>query len=270
VDVAPTKDPIWRGRMLAQQSHPVVGVPACRKFIDPHPFHAVGEKYLTALLHVADVTPLLIPALGPKLELDALVTGLDGFFFTGSVSNVEPHHYLGPTSRTETLHDPERDATTLPLLRGAIAAGVPVLAVCRGHQELNVAFGGSLHQHVQEVPGLMDHREPSTEALDAQYAPSHEIYLTRGGLLAGLADGPTQWVNSLHQQGIDRLGDGLAVEAVAADGLVEAVRVAKAGAFALGVQWHPEWKVAASPFYRAIFEAFGAACRSRARLRRPV
>lgn len=250
--------------MLAHRTRPLVGVPACRKTIDIHPFHAVGEKYLTALLHAAEVTPLVIPALGAQLDYEHLLSVFDGFFLTGSLSNVEPHHYSGPASRHDTLHDAARDATTLPLLRTAIASGVPMLAVCRGHQELNVAYGGTLHQHVQEVPGFMDHREPPGESSEHKYALVHEVELSAGGLLAGLSDGPVQWVNSLHQQGVDRLGDGLAVEAVAPDGLVEAIRVEEAEAFALGVQWHPEWQVASSPFYRAIFGAFGAACRDRA------
>jgi len=254
--------------MLAHQTRPLVGVPACRKFIDPHPFHAVGEKYLTALLHASEAIPLVIPALGAQVDHAELLAGFDGLFFTGSLSNVEPHHYSGPPSRHDTLHDAARDGTTLPLLRTAIESGIPVLAVCRGHQELNVAFGGSLHQHVQEVPGLMDHREPPGQTLEQQYAAIHEVELIPRGLLAGLADGPVQWVNSLHQQGVDRLGDGLVVEAVAPDGLVEAIRVESARAFALGVQWHPEWQVASNPFYRAIFKAFGAACRDRAGRRR--
>jgi len=250
--------------MHASPPRPLVGVPACRKLIEPHPFHTVGEKYLTALTDAAEVLPLLVPALGERLSLGQLLAQFDGFLFTGSISNVEPRHYEGPASRSGTAHDPARDATTLPLLRAAVAEGIPVLAICRGHQEMNVAFGGSLHQHLQEQPGLMDHREPQSDSLERQYGPAHQVRLTPGGLLAGLADGPIQQVNSLHQQGVDRLGEGLRVEAVAPDGLIEAFTVVTAPSFTLGVQWHPEWQVSNNRFYRAIFAAFGEACRRHA------
>ena len=177
---------------------------------------------------------------------------------TGSPSNVEPFHYQGPDSAPGTDHDPARDATTLPLLRAAIAAGVPVLGICRGFQEMNVAFGGSLHQSVHAVAGLNDHRENKDDDLDVQYAPSHSITLTQGGVLQRLAGGTNEArVNSLHGQGIERLGTGLTVEAIAPDGLIEAVSVSAARAFALGVQWHPEWKHGSDALSTAIFRAFG-------------
>jgi putative glutamine amidotransferase len=162
---------------------PIIGIPTCRKRIDPHMFHAVGEKYISALSTAAGGVPLLVPALGGGLALAELLGTLDGLLFTGSPSNVEPHHYGGDPSEEGTLHDPHRDATTLPLMRAAIAAGLPVFAICRGFQEMNVAFGGSLHQKVHDLPGRMDHREDSTQPLDLQYAPVHEVHLTEGGLL---------------------------------------------------------------------------------------
>lgn len=244
---------------------PIIGIPACRKHIDPHKFHAVGEKYIAAVATAARGVPLLIPALGGGLATVELLRCLDGLLFTGSPSNVEPHHYDGRPSDEGTLHDPHRDATTLPLMRAAIDAGLPVFAICRGFQEMNVAFGGSLHQKVQEVPGRMDHREDSSEPLDLQYAPAHTVELAEGGLLHRLLETPTIEVNSLHSQGVDRLGQGLAVEACAADGTVESFRVDGASSFALAVQWHPEWQVMKNPHSLAIFEAFGDACRKRRR-----
>jgi putative glutamine amidotransferase len=235
--------------------------------IGPHPFHAVGEKYARALLDAADALPLLIPALAEELRLDELLERLDGLLFTGSPSNVEPHHYEGPPSHPGTLHDPARDATTLPLIRKAVRAGVPVLGICRGFQEVNVAFGGSLHQRVHEVAGHLDHRDDETQPLDVQYGPAHEVILEPGGLLRSLAGSDRLRVNSLHWQGIERLGQGLAVEARAPDGLIEAFRVEGTARFALAVQWHPEWKVMDNPFSRALFSAFGAACRDRAESR---
>ena len=229
-----------------------------------HPFHVVGDKYARAVLEASGGLPLLIPALAEELRLDELVQRLDGLLFTGSPSNVEPRHYQGPPSHPGTLHDPARDATTLPLIRKAVGAGVPVLGICRGFQEVNVAFGGSLHQRVHEVPGHLDHRDDESQPLDVQYGPAHDVVLAPGGLLRRLAETDRVRVNSLHSQGIERLGQGLAVEARAPDGLIEAFRVEGAARFALAVQWHPEWQVMYDPFSRALFSAFGAACRDRA------
>lgn len=228
-----------------------------------HPFHVVGDKYARAVLDAAGGLPLLIPALAEELGLDELLERLDGVMFTGSHSNVEPHHYSGPPSDPGTLHDPARDATTLPLIRKAVAAGVPVLGICRGFQEMNVAFGGTLHQKVHEVEGRHDHREDTSLELDVQYGPAHEVVLEPGGSLQALTGQNRIQVNSLHSQGVDRLGPGLAVEARALDGLIEAFRVEHAKSFAVAVQWHPEWKAMNNPFSRALFAAFGAAARER-------
>ena len=247
---------------------PVIGVSACRKYIAPHPFHAVGEKYLAALSVASRGLPLMIPALGRGVRSDELLSQLDGLFLTGSPSNVEPHQYQAEVVDPEIVHDPHRDATTLPLIRRAVEIGVPLLAVCRGCQEMNVAFRGTLHQKVQEVDGLMDHREDPSRPLAARYGPAHDVRLEPRGLLAGLAGRDTLPVNSLHAQGVERLGEGLRVEAVAPDGLIEAFRVEGAESFACGVQWHPEWQVLDNPFSTALFEAFGDACRTRAARRR--
>jgi putative glutamine amidotransferase len=240
---------------------PVIGIPADRRMIGPHPFHAVGEKYIAAVVHAADCLPLLIPVLETPLDVTEILTRVDGIFFTGSPSNVEPRHYAGPASEPGTLHDPHRDATTLSLIPRAIASGVPVLGVCRGFQEMNVAMGGTLHQRLHEVVGLEDHREDKDEPLDVQYAPAHDVLLEPQGLLAQLAGTDRIQVNSLHGQGVDRLGPDLAVEARATDGLIEAFRVKSAPAFALAVQWHPEWQVMSNEFSKALFAAFGRAAR---------
>ncbi|CAD5105792.1 gamma-glutamyl-gamma-aminobutyrate hydrolase family protein [Zestomonas carbonaria] len=243
---------------------PLIGVSACTKQIGSYPYHIVGDKYVRAVVEGAGGLPLVIPALGELLDQAALLDSLDGLLFTGSPSNVEPHLYGGPASAPGTLHDPDRDRTTLPLLRAAVAAGIPVLGICRGFQEMNVAFGGSLHQKVHEVGPFMDHREPENEPLEVQYAPSHPLQVQPGGVLAGLGLPREIRVNSIHGQGVDRLAPGLRVEALAPDGLIEAVSIEGAGSFALGVQWHPEWQVRANPDYLAIFQAFGEACRKRA------
>ena len=243
---------------------PVIGIPADRRMIDPHPFHVVGEKYIEAIVHGAGGVPLLVPSLGDMLASVDILEGLDGLFLTGSPSNVEPHRYDGEPSRPGTLHDPHRDSTTLPLIDAALADGLPLFAVCRGFQELNVALGGTLHQHVHEVPGYHNHKEDPDDPLDVQYAESHPVTLVEGGLLRELAGKDSVMVNSLHGQGVARLAQGVSVEALADDGLVEAFRVDGSRAFALAVQWHPEWKVRDNPFSLALFRAFGDACRERA------
>jgi putative glutamine amidotransferase len=221
----------------------------------------VGEKYLAALLQAADVLPLMTPVLPDNVDIDELLAQFDGIFLTGSYSNVEPHHYGGEPSEEGTLHDPHRDAVTLPLARRALETGVPLLAVCRGFQELNVALGGTLHQKVQDVPGYNNHLENKADPLDVQYGPSHQVHLPENGLLRALIGSDTAMVNSLHEQGIARLAQGVTVEALAEDGLVEAFRVDDAPGFALAVQWHPEWKATENEFSSAIFKAFGDACR---------
>lgn len=240
---------------------PVVGIPADRRQLDPHPFHVVGEKYVTAIRDGADALPFLIPALGDSIDAAAVLRRVDGILLTGSPSNVEPHHYDGEASKPGTLHDPHRDETTLPLIELALEKGVPVFAVCRGFQELNVVLGGTLHQHVHEVEGYHIHNENPDDPLEVQYGPSHEVHLVEGGLLRDLAGMDTVTVNSVHSQGVARLADGVSVEAVADDGLIEGFRVDGAKNFALAVQWHPEWKVTEDSFSMAIFKAFGDACR---------
>ena len=245
-------------------ARPLIGIPADRRMVGLHPFHMVGEKYARAVLDAADAAPVLIPALAGELGLEGLLERFDGLLFTGSPSNVEPQHYEGAPSAPGTLHDPARDATTLPLIRKAVGAGVPVLGICRGFQEMNVAFGGTLHQKLHEVPGNLDHRDDESQPLEVQYGPAHEVTLEPGGVLLGLAGGRERIeVNSLHSQGIDRLGTALAIEARAPDGVIEAFRVAAAPHFALAVQWHPEWQAMSDSFSRALFAAFGRASRER-------
>ncbi|WP_179403302.1 gamma-glutamyl-gamma-aminobutyrate hydrolase family protein [Burkholderia guangdongensis] len=250
------------------KQRPLVGITADLTQIDAYRSHTCGEKYVTAIAESANAFAVVLPALGERQSIADVLGTVDGLLFTGSYSNVEPHHYGGAPSAPGTAHDAARDATTLPLLRAAIAAGVPVLAICRGFQELNVACGGTLHQRVHETPGFDDHREDEDAPPDEQFALAHTVRVTPGGVLHRLADGRDEVrVNSLHHQGIERLGAQLAIEARAPDGLVEAVSVIDAPAFALGVQWHPEWHHAQDPLSIAIFRAFGDACRGRQRAR---
>jgi putative glutamine amidotransferase len=220
--------------------------------------HHAGDEYVRAIRDGMGAVPVLIPAGTPAADLPPLLARLDGLLVPGAPSNVAPRHY-GGEAREGTLLDEARDAVSLPLIRAAIAQGVPMLCICRGFQELNVALGGSLNQHVHESPGAMDHREDEHAPLDAQYAHAHAVNITPGGLLDALAGKKEVMVNSLHHQGIDRLAPGLAVEARAPDGLIEAVSLPGTKAFLLGVQWHPEWDHQRDPLSRVIFGSFAQA-----------
>lgn len=243
---------------------PLIGIPADRRIVGPHPFHMVGEKYAHAVARAAGGLPVLIPVLPEPLETEELLSRLDGLLFPGSPSNVEPHHYDEGPSEPGTLHDPERDATSLPLIRAAIEQGVPILGLCRGCQEMNVALGGSLWQKVHEAPGFFDHREDKSAPLEIQYGPAHEVVLEPGPMREWAGGADRVKVNSLHGQGVKQLAPSLQVAARAPDGLIEAFHLPAAPAFTWAVQWHPEWRVMANNFSVALFATFGEAARARA------
>jgi putative glutamine amidotransferase len=238
----------------------IVGIPACAKTLADMPFHQTPARYSQAVLSAVGALPVLIPPLGESML--GLLDDLAGLLVPGSPSNVHPNHYQGGESETPDLHDLERDHTTLPLIRAAIARGIPVLAICRGIQELNVALGGSLIQRVHASAEKLDHRG-GVGPHETRYGPKHPIAVT--GSLARILMTDSIQVNSLHGQAIDRPGEGLVVEARAPDGTIEAVAMPTAPGWLLGVQWHPEWAFAANPHSVAIFAAFGDACRARRR-----
>lgn len=240
---------------------PVVGLICDRRMVENQPAHLVLEPYIAAVRDGAGALPLLIPALEPPLRHEDILSAVDGLLFTGSPSNVAPHFYGGPPARHPEFEDPHRDSLTLGLIRSAVAAAVPLLSICRGTQELNVALGGTLHQHVQEIPGRMDHREAEHEPLEVQYGPAHDVTLAPDGMLARLVKPGTYRVNSLHGQGIDRLAPPLRIEAAAPDGQIEAVSMPGAESFLLGLQWHPEWHWSEDELSRAIWGAFAQALR---------
>ena len=244
---------------------PLIGISTCIKddIREGVEFHATADPYVQALMHGAEAIPILLPALGELTDIDSLLNHLDGVLFTGSPSNVEPHHYRGVPSREGTHHDPKRDATTLPLIRAAVAHGMPVLGICRGLQEINVALGGTLHQHVHEVPGRIDHRHPDSPLIEEQFAAAHPIHLVSDGLLARMVAGDTVMVNSLHSQGIEHLAPGLVIEATAPDGQIEAIRGETTPGFLLAMQWHPEWQFRKSQLSQKIFQLFGEMARKR-------
>jgi putative glutamine amidotransferase len=244
------------------KNKPVVLIPS--NIIDKNglPGHFVRDTYIQALLNVAGCIPLLMPVTHAQFDLDSLAGRIDGILLTGSPSNVSPDHYGAERIFDETLLDLARDATTLPLIRRAIDADMPLIAICRGFQELNVAMGGSLHQKVQELPGKRDHREPQSTDLKIVYeTAAHKVNIEKGGLLEKIGLPAEFDVNSLHQQGVNRLGKGLFAEAISDDGIIEAVSL-PGKRFILGVQWHPEGDHHQNPTSQAIFRAYGDAVRS--------
>jgi putative glutamine amidotransferase len=248
---------------------PLIGISCCTKQfgIFGMPNHAASDTYVRATDEVIGGVPVLLPANGPTADIETLLDRLDGIILTGSRSNVQPGLYAGPPHAEGTPEDPNRDGITLPLIRAAVARGVPLLAICRGFQELNVALGGSLHQRLQDLPDRMDHSTPMQPSARIRQGKAHAIRVTPGGWLHRLAGATEIAVNSLHNQGINQLAPGLVVEGIAPDGLVEAVRVAASEAgpaigYAVGIQWHPEYDWRTDTLSRAIFEQFGTAVRA--------
>jgi len=231
----------------------LIGIPACTKLIAGYIQHATPARYGASLIAAANGIPVLIPPEGDAML--PLLERIDGIMFNGSPSNVAPTRYGADFDATPDDHDPARDATTLPLIHAALERGIPILCICRGLQELNVALGGTLYQEVHKIPGRIDHRGGEGEQ---RFAIKHEVTLS--GELARIIGATSIAVNSLHGQAIDQLAPGLVVEAVAPDGTIEAVRVKDAPGFNIAVQWHPEWEVTHFEDRKRLFEAFGAAC----------
>ena len=237
---------------------PVIGISCCTKLFGEYamPNHAASDTYVRATDLVVGAVPLLIPANGPSAEIDGMLARLDGLMLTGSRSNIDPALYDGPAHPDDTPEDPARDAVTTALIRAAIARDIPLLGICRGLQEMNVAFGGSLHQRVEQIPGRLDHSAPRHPDFAVRAGNRHDVTLR--GEIERIAGHERITVNSLHHQAIDRLGERLIIEGVAVDGTIEAVRV-EGARFAIGVQWHPEYDFDTNPVSRAIFRAFGEA-----------
>lgn len=242
----------------------VIGISCCQKSFegDDAVAHGASDTYVRAVTDIIGGIPVLIPARGGEDDVETMLGLLDGLILTGSLSNVGPRHYGGPPHPPETPEDCERDAITLPLIRAAIRENLPLLGICRGFQELNVALGGSLHQRLQDLPDRLQHAHPLALLTELRHAKAHDLHPVVGGWLASLADAPVLTVNSYHNQGIDRLGEGLVAEGYAPDGTVEAIRV-EANSFAIGLQWHPEYDMEINPVSRRIFEALGDAAKAR-------
>lgn len=252
---------------MAAARKPVIGVPASITVREASGSeilsHSVGDLYIQGLLDSTSGLPVTLPALGEDAHIGAMVAAIDGLFLTGGRANIEPHHYGAPPFPADEITDPAHDSVVLALIPACIEAAIPILGTCRGLQEINVALGGSLHYRLHEVEGRDDHRMRQGAPREEIYGLRHPVRLTAGGLFAGLAGADEVMVNSLHGQGVDRLADGLTVEARAHDGTVEGVRLENGATFTAAVQWHAEWRPRDHPLSRALYAAFDTAMRER-------
>ena len=251
---------------------PVVGVIGNAQLIENRfPGHRVGQQNLRAVAEVAGALPLMFAGTPKLTDIDDLLATVDGVLLTGARAYVHPTRFKSEPHAGHEPYDEDRDALALPLAEACVARGVPLLGICRGFQEMNVAFGGSLHHEIRELPGRMNHRMPRLESGEIHpdhavvFGDRHEVRLVPGGAFARILGCETIRVNSLHGQGILELGERVVVEGVAEDGTIEAIRIADAPAFALGVQWHAEYDPQTNPINRALFQAFGEAISARQR-----
>lgn len=237
---------------------PVVGIIGNAHIInEDYHVQAVGEINLHAVSEVCNALPLIVPALPKTSDINSLLANCAGFVFTGGRPNVHPSHYGHDETEAHGAFDHNRDALTLPLIRACVDAGKPILGICRGFQEFNVAYGGTLHPEIRDLPGRMNHRMPPDGTIEEKFALRHDVHLTPGGRFAAVFRAETVRVNSLHGQGIEQPGGRVIVEGHAEDGTPEAIHIADAPGFALAVQWHPEWNAANDSVSRPLFEAFG-------------
>ncbi len=243
---------------------PLVAIAADTRFHDGYTWHGTPMTYLEAAIGIAEVTPLLVPAFGERLDLDLILDAVDGLMATGSKTNVHPSLYGAAPTVAHEPYDEARDATSIPLMRRAIERGIPVLAICRGFQELNVALGGTIATEIQELAGKMDHRAAVSDNQAERFKIHQNVHVREGSCLASIIGAGDVKVNSLHRQAVEKLAANLAVEATAPDGTIEAVSVTSAKGFAVGVQWHPEyWAHSDAPSQR-LLAAFGTAARDHA------
>ncbi len=249
---------------------PVVGIIGNAHLInDEYPVHSGGRMNSEAISKVSGALPLIVPSDPGIVDIERLKTTCDGFLFTGGRPNVHPEEYGEPATEAHGDFDRARDGLALRLIRDCVASGQPFLAICRGFQELNVAMGGSLYPEIRDLPGRMNHRMPPDGTIEEKFALRHDVTLVEGGVFHRIFGASVVRTNTLHGQGIKRAGDRIVVDGRADDGTEEAIYVEGAPGFALGVQWHPEYKASEDAVSRALFEAFGGAVRSWSEGKRP-
>lgn len=244
-------------------ARPVIGIIGNAHFVNDHPVQAVGTSNVEAVAELTGAIPLIVPALPAVGAIADLVSACSGFVFTGGRPNVHPSHYGHEPTEKHGSFDPDRDSVTLPLIRECVARGVPIFGICRGFQEFNVAFGGTLHPEIREIPGRMNHRMPPDGTLEEKFELRHQVRLAPDGQFHRLLGADEVMVNSLHGQGILDRGARIIIEGYAPDETPEAIVIEGAPGFAMAVQWHPEWNAAADPVSRPLFQALGAAVAAR-------
>ena len=251
---------------MASYRKPIIGVPASILEVGEHqiPAHTSGKRIIDSLVTFADCIPLIIPARADASDTSSLLDNFDGIFLSGGRANVEPHHYGARPFPPDEITDSDRDDTVLPLIRGCIERKMPLLGVCRGIQEMNVAMGGTLYYRVNEVEGKNDHRMPRGDDVtqDEVFQLRHLVTLRPGGLFQQLAQADEVKVNSLHGQAIDQIADAYKVEATTVeDNVIEGIRLKNDPTFTVGVQWHAEWKPEEPEHFlsRKLYEEFGKA-----------
>lgn len=255
-----------RNSTPSQSSHttrkPVVLIPTGAKVMSNLDYQLLGKKYSDPIVRFADCLPILVPTCYGFEHVEQYLDLADGIYLSGASTNIVPKLYGQEHLTPEVLQDPDRDYFDAHLIPAALERGLPFLGICRGHQELNVSRGGTLHQKVYQQPGMIDHREKdSTAANEIQYGPHHDVKLVPNTWLEQALGTSEFWVNSLHGQGIDQLGQGLTALAHAPDGLVEAMYCSDLPQFTLSVQWHPEWLTHENPLWVKLYQMYGEACR---------
>jgi putative glutamine amidotransferase len=248
-------------RDAPETPRPVLGIICCTRTVGVEPAQAVMNRYLMSSLKFADAAGLLVPSLPELMHAREVASRIDGLLLTGTPSNVEPSRYGDAVEESEGPFDPARDEMTLRMVEAMIEQKKPVFGICRGFQELNVAFGGTLRRDTADSPDLIPHHGTRGSALPVLFEHRHPVALTKGGILAGAYGKDEIDIISVHLQGADKLGDGLKVEATAPDGIIEAVSAEVNGAQVLAVQWHPEWKTAENPESQVFFNLLGRALR---------
>tara|TARA_B100001559_G_scaffold304226_1_gene293486 strand:- start:156 stop:932 length:777 start_codon:yes stop_codon:yes gene_type:complete len=245
------------------RNKPIVGIISGTIFSENFFSQGVSEPNLNVLNTTSGCTPLIIPALGKNLDVKGVLNNLDGIYLPGGASNIHPENYNEKPNRINDFYDEKRDKTAIPLIKMAIKMGVPILSICRGFQELNVALGGTIHPYLHEISGKLDHRRDRTKSIEIQMRPTHSIKIKKNGLLHKISKKLSANVNSLHGQGINKLGKNLSVEAVADDSTIEAVSLKNGKGWLLGVQWHPEFTIEFDDLSKNLFIAYGTACKKR-------
>ncbi|MFW5641521.1 MAG: gamma-glutamyl-gamma-aminobutyrate hydrolase family protein [Roseicyclus sp.] len=252
-------------------TRPVIGIIGNHHLInDQYSTHAGGTMNSEAVAEVADCMPLLIPSDPRFVRTEELLERFDGFLFTGGRPNVHPAEYGEDETEAHGAFDRARDAVTLPLIRACVDRGQPILGVCRGFQEVNVAMGGTLHPEIRDLPGRMNHRMPPDGTIEEKFALRHAVRFTEGGPFHRLMGAVEVMTNTLHGQGIKRPGARVVIDGQAPDGTPEALYIEGAPGFTLSVQWHPEYRAAQDPVSRPLFRAFGDAARAWASGRQPM